>query len=380
MERIIYLDNSATTKPFDEIKGIYQKCMVDFYNPSALYGPAILERKKIELARKNICEKIGGENGTIIFTSGATEANNLAIGGINYAGGAELVISEGEHPSVYAKAKALELQGVNVKYVPLNQDGTVNFEILKKCVTNKTAMVSIMMVSNETGAINDIKQINKTIKSINPKVIFHVDGVQALGKLPIDLMDLGIDLFTISAHKIHGPKGVGALWIKSGTKLHQIIFGGGQESNMRSGTENVAGIFGFEYAVKKSIEDLENNYKIVASFKEQIIKELKDQNIEFLINGAKTSPYILSICVPGIRGEVLVHELEKHNLYISTGSACSSKKSDNRTLASMGRTVEQIKGAIRISFSAYDSNNMQNVGKIIAAEIKQLKQKIEGKQ
>lgn len=379
MERIIYLDNSATTKPFDELKDIYQSNMANFYNPSALYGPAIIERKKVESARKNICEMIGGENGTIIFTSGATEANNLALGGINYAGGAELVISEGEHPSVYAKAKALELQGVKVKYVPLKQDGTIDVEMLKHYVTGKTAMVSIMMVSNETGAINDIKQINKTIKSINPKAIFHVDGVQALGKLPIDLMDLDIDLFTISAHKIHGPKGIGALWIKNGAKLHPIIFGGGQESNMRSGTENVAGILGFEYAVKKSIEDLKNNSQIVDGFKEQIINELKDQNIKFLRNGTNASPYILSICVPGIRGEVLVHELEKHNIYISTGSACSSKKSDNRTLASMGRTEEQIKGAIRISFSAYDNYNMQNVGKIIASEIRQLKQKIEGK-
>ena len=172
MERIIYLDNSATTKPFAEVEQFYKEQMDNFYNPSALYAPAVSVRKKIEQARKHIAELLGGENGTLYFTSGATEANNLVLGGINYAGGAELVVSEGEHPSVYAKAKSLQNSGVVVKYLPLEDTGKVQTTAINKYVTNKTALISVMLVSNEVGAINNIKEMVTQAKKINPKVFF----------------------------------------------------------------------------------------------------------------------------------------------------------------------------------------------------------------
>ena len=379
MERIIYLDNSATTKPFAEVEQFYKEQMDNFYNPSALYAPAVSVRKKIEQARKHIAELLGGENGTLYFTSGATEANNLALGGVNYAGGAELVVSEGEHPSVYAKAKSLQNSGVVVKYLPLEDTGKVQAIAINKYVTNKTALISVMLVSNEVGAINNIKEMVTQAKKINPKVLFHVDGVQAVGKIPVDLMDLGVDLFTISAHKIHGPKGVGALWVKKGINIHPLVFGGGQELGLRSGTENTAGILAFEYALQKVIRDLHSNYKKVKNDKDKLFELLQNNQVEIINNSTDSSPYILSLSIFGLRGEVLVHELEKFNIYISTGSACSSKKPDNRTLIAMKRTEEQIKGTIRISFSAYDDYDIDYIANIMSQEITKLKTKISGK-
>ena len=377
MERIVYLDNAATTKPFDELIDIYSMCQKEFYNPSAIYDISVSVKKKIEKARTNICNLLGGEDGKLIFTSGATEADNMALNMLHYRDSQNIAVSIGEHPAVYQKVKQIENMGIKVNYIPLDSSGRVNPELLENYIDAKTALLSVMMVSNETGAINDIKKITQIAKQINPNILVHVDGVQAVGKIDIDLLYLGVDMFTISAHKIHGPKGVGALWIKNRININPTIYGGGQENGYRSGTENVVGILSFDYAASKIIKDIRNNTKNVEKQRKTLLEQLDKAQINYTLN-SNDSPYILSLSISGLRGEVLVHSLEKHGIYISTGSACSSKKPDNRTLISMGRTPDEIKGTIRISFSGYDNYNMEDVGKIIADEIKKLIHKIKG--
>ena len=376
MEKMYFLDNASTTKPFDEIKDLYDECAQNFYNPSALYDKAVLVRKKIETARKNICKYIGGEEGTLYFTASATEANNMAISSVKYHS-KELVVSALEHPAVYEVAKSFQNAGVSVKFLDYTSNG-ITIEEIKSKVTKNTALVSMMHVSNEAGIINDIKLLTKEIKKINPKIIVHVDGVQAFGKIPVDLMDLGVDMYTLSAHKIHGLKGVGALWVKNHVNVAPIIYGGGQESGVRSGTENVLGILAFELAAKKVSSDVFKNAEIARKQKQTIIDGLNKNNVKYVINGDSCSPYILSISVDGLRGEVLVHSLEKYGIYIATGSACSSKKTENRALENLGRTPSQIKGSIRISFSAYNNYDLTEVADIIAKEINKIVKTIKG--
>lgn len=376
---LFYLDNAATTKPFVETAKIYNDVLNDYYNPSALYAPALLVRKKIENARKHMAEVLGGENGKIIFTASATEADNMALNMVKIKKDNSLVVSVGEHPAVYSYAKKLENDGLSVIYLPLNSDGTIDIEKLKTSVTKNTQMVSIMHVSNETGAINNIKEIVKIVKSINANTLVHSDGVQAVGKVKIDLMDLGVDMYTFTAHKIHGPKGIGALWVKNGINMKPIIYGGGQENGLRSGTENVFEILAMDYALEKVCRDYKINLEKIENANKTFMTEFNKYNINYTLNSKNGSPYIINMSIDGIRGEVLVHELEKYNIYISTGSACSSKKPDNRTLSALKLSADQIKGTIRISFSAYEDYDYAKLAKIIATEIIDLTKRIRGK-
>lgn len=375
MEKMIYLDNAATTKPFDEIGKIYCACQQNFFNPSAVYGKAVDVRKQIDQARQTICACLGGTHGKIIFTASATEADNLALSSFRPRANNSMAIFVGEHPAVYNKAKSLENLGANVIYLPSNEQGQVSD--IEKHITPNTTFVSIMHVSNETGAINDIAKIVKTIRKIAPKAIIHSDGVQACGKITVNLRELDVDMYTISAHKICGAKGVGALWVRNGININPIIWGGGQENSIRSGTENVAGILGLEYCVKKVCSEISNNFDKVSNYRQMLIEKLQQFGVEFNVNG-NGSPYILNITFPYIRGEVLLHSLENYGIYISTGSACSSKKPDNRTLKAMGKTPEQIKGTVRISFSAYEDVDIDYVAQIVASQVKDLQKKIKG--
>ncbi len=375
MEKIVYLDNAATTKPFAEISKITTDCMVDFYNPSAVYSLGISVRKKIEEARKNICKSLHGEHGFLIFTASATEADNLALNHFKPRANNSLAVFIGEHPAVYNKAKAFENVGAKVVYLPADETGEL--KNISDYLDNSISLVSIMHVSNETGVINDIASIVKIVKKINPKALVHVDGVQAFGKINVNLRELGVDMYTISAHKIYGPKGIGALWMKNGININPSIYGGGQESNLRSGTENVAGILSLEYCAKRVTEELLDNFKKVEKYKIQLIQELINNNVEFTVNGMG-SPYILNITINDTRGEVLLHSLERYNIYISTGSACSSKKPDNRTLKAMGKTDKQTQGTVRISFSPYQELDIPKIAQIIATEVKDLQTKIKG--
>lgn len=348
---MIFLDNASTTRLCSEAKSEIEKSHDLFYNPSAVYGKSLEIRKMLDEAKQNICRALGvSYNNNLIITGSATEANNLAIFGSIKKTDSQLVFGAGEHPSVYNCALELKARGYNVVFAPLAKTGEVDLEILSKILEKPTAFVSIMTVSNETGAINNIQKISKLIRRTNPNAIFHSDGVQAFGKIPTNVLNMDVDLFSISAHKIGGPKGIGALYVKNIKKLKPIIFGGGQEFGLRSGTENTMFTLAFgEIAKSLKIKEYFDEINEIRNYVRNFF-EGKD-GVE--INSSKdASPYVLSLSFCGVRGETLVHVLEGENIILGTGSACSSKKGAlNRTLEEMGKTKEENEGAVRISFS-----------------------------
>ena len=376
MEKVYYLDNAATTKMFDDVLSLTQRFLnKEFYNPSAVYGPSVAIKREVEDARKKLLNYLGCENGNLIFTSSATEANNMVIFSQVNRPGKKLLFGAGEHPSVIECAKELERKGYSVDYIPLNETGAVDVEKFTAIVDRDVAFISVQHVSNETGAINDIQKLVKIAKQKNPDVMFHSDGVQAFMKFPYRVQALDVDYYTISAHKIGGPKGVGALFVKKNAKIKPYLFGGGQESGFRSGTENVFGIISFSQAARKMFSDIKRNYDIVEKYRQNFITELKNNNFEFVIHGNGV-PHTMNIVLKrGVRGETLVHALEVRGIYISTGSACSASKNFNRTLEAMGINKDEILSSVRISFSAYQEFDAKEVVKIIKEEI----EKLEGK-
>lgn len=348
---MIYLDNAATTMPSPStVKMCHRVLAEEYYNPSALYYPAVKIRNEIDGVRKTLASAVKCKDAEIVFTSGATEANNWAIfKGLKNKKG-NVIITEGEHPSVYESAAQLKNSGCELRIARLNTDGTVNVDELINLVDQNTSLVSVINVSNETGAINDVAKIAKQVKSKNNKLIFHSDGVQALCKVPIDLSGGIIDLYSMSAHKIGGLKGAGALYIRQGLNIAPLLYGGGQERSLRSGTENAMGILSF----KTALED----------FNSDGVSDLYDYTVSFLsdipeciINGGKESAsrFIISAGFKGIKSEILQHILHDEGVLIGLGSACSSKTKKNRTLDSMKVEKVYIDGNIRISFS-YDTN------------------------
>ena len=360
MEKIYYLDNAATTKTFDEIFDLMKKTNEEnFFNPSSSYRLAINTKKIYETARETLTKILRGNGGKLYFTSSATESNNTVFGGLNLRAGQTVLISKAEHPSVYNAAHNLEKKGVIVKEIPIDETGAVNFDEFKKLVSDKSvALVSIIHSSNENGRINDVKELCKYAKSVNKNIVFHSDGVQAFGKIKVNLLDLGVDLYTISAHKIYAPRGIGGLWIKSGVNISPLLLGGGQENGMRSSTENVLGAVAFAYAAKKIYDELDKNYNLVKSYKNEFLTILSSSAAaEFVkINSPQDelfNPYVVSISFKNIKGEVLASALEGDGILISTGSACSSKKAGNRVLEAMGIEMSYVIGSVRFSFSPY---------------------------
>lgn len=356
---MVFLDNASTTKPYAEVLNVMTEINTnEFYNPSALYGKSVQLTKQIETARKNIVSALGGSFfDTLVFTSGATEANNLVLRNLAKKNGT-LLVSVGEHPSVYNTALELKNNGYSVEFLKLNLNGTVNeTDLLQKLSAFSVVAVSFMHVSNETGAINDIKKLTRLVKEHNPNTLVHSDGVQAFGKIEINVTNLGVDYYTISAHKIGGPKGVGALYIKQGNKLKPFIIGGEQEKGMRAGTENVAGILGFEIAVKISMETLKQNYDAVQALNKTLKQELaKQAPFANVLNLQIASPYIVVISVKGVKSETLLHLLEEKEFLVANGSACSSRFSNNRILEAMGLDKSLTASSIRVSFN---QNNTQ---------------------
>lgn len=372
---MVYLDNAATTQAFDEVARVMQNysCKV-FFNPSAGYIQAVELSKEIEEARKLILKKLGASKGDIIFTGGATESNNLAIMGSVRNGKWEYVFSAGEHPSVFNTAKHLQELGYIVKFVPLQNNGQIDYEALKALVNEKTRLISVIHSSNETGAINDIKKINTIRQNLAPKALLHVDGVQAFCKFPFALDDLGVDLYTISAHKIHGPKGVGALYIKNKDGLKNIVYGGGQEKGLRSGTENVAGIMGMVTAIKmlNPVVNLEKVKNLKSIFLKEISSCKACKEISYL---DFASPYVISLSFKGVNGETLMRSVEKE-VIISTGSACSAKYAGNRVLKEIGLSDERIKSSVRVSFNAYQTEEeVRHGAKILVQAYEDLKER-----
>ncbi len=352
---MIYFDNASTTKISERALAVYNEVSNEcFFNASSLHKGGVAAKLKLENAREMIMDCINAPiGGKVLFCSGATEANNMTLFGLTKKN-QRVLVSVGEHPSIYNTATMLAQRGVEVDFVGLSEDGTVDLEDYKKKVASGNYdLVSVMFANNETGAINDIRLLCEIAKQANPSCVFHSDCVQAFGKVKVDVESLGVDSISLSAHKINGPKGVGALYIKKGVKFAPVVYGGGQEGNLRSGTENLPAICAFAEAAKERIEMLYDDYAAVLQLKQEIIKVFDDNNFEYKINGsANNSPYILSVSLAGVKGEVLVHKLEIDDIYIGTGSACSSKTSDNRILTAMKKSKNEILGNIRLSFSA----------------------------
>lgn len=348
---MIYLDNAATTPMCENaVKTYGEFAEKEFFNPSAIYKTGVLVHSKIDDARKVIANALGSDDpSTIIFTSSATESNNLAVFGSIRSNFRKLVFSQADHPSTYAVATELKNRGFEVVFCPLQQSGEIDYDALEKILDERTDFISFIHVSNETGAINDLHRINEIRKRKCPNSIFHADGVQAFSKIKINVDYFGVDLYTISAHKMFGPKGISSLYARKKSKLKSVIFGGGQEGSLRSGTENVPAIMAFKTAVE-NIGDISKNFENVKLLKQTFLDNLIETNCE--VNSRDNfSPYILSLSFNGVKGETLVHMLEQNEIYISTGSACSSKKIGNRVLDSMGKSKDEIVGSVRISFS-----------------------------
>lgn len=376
MERIFYLDNAATTKMFDEVKERASKFLCeDFFNPSAVYKQSVDVKREVENARGFLLDCLGASHDDkLIFTGSATEANNTVIFSQRNFAGKRYLFGAGEHPSVKECAKQLEMKGYKVEFIPLDKSGRIDEEKFKQMLGSDVAFVSVQHVSNETGAVNNIKKLVTLAKRANKDVKFHSDGVQAFMKFPIDVTDLGVDYYTISAHKIGGMKGVGALYIKKGTKVNTLIFGGGQENGLRSGTENVFGIASFAYAAEKMRKEQKQNFEKVKKMREELLLAFKENGIEYVIHGESGVPHTMNIMLEkSIRGETLVHALEKRGVLLSTGSACSATKHFNSTLEAMGVPNSEILASVRISISPYMDFDAKLIAKIVKEEIDKLK-------
>ena len=345
---MIYLDNAATTRPDAEIllknKDIYGE---NFFNPSALYRGGLDAKKRIETAREQIAAYFPKDY-EIVFTSCGSEADDTAI--LSFCKRGNFVTTAGEHSAVYQTFKALKARGADVRFAELNENGSVNESNLLSLIDDKTTFVSVVHVNNETGAINDINTLAEKIKALNPSVIFHSDGVQAFGKIPFSLGKC-VDLYSISAHKIGGVKGVGALIKRKKLNLTPLIYGGGQESGLRSGTENVFGIAVFGDAAEKKRKNLKDNYEIAKNNKSLFLSLIKDDDLK-IITSRNSSPYIVSLSAVGLRGEVILHMLEEKGVIVGTGSACSSRNRYSRVLAACGYDKAVLDGALRISTTA----------------------------
>lgn len=348
---MIYLDNAATSKPDEECLKRAEKYLYDFYyNPSALYAEGYNIQLELRNARKNILSLIAScENFELIFTSCGTEADNQAIFGAGRRG--NVVTTLGEHSAVFSAVNELSSRGTEVRFAKLNSDGSVDLNSLLSLVDEKTSLVSVIHASNETGAVNDIEKISAAVKAKNPHTAFHSDGVQAFGKI-IFRLSKNIDLYSVSAHKIGGIKGCGALIKRKQFALKPYIFGGGQESGARSGTENVFGIKDFEFAALKRFEKIQENYK-KARILNDLLWEKLDKTLFERISPVDNSPYILTVGAEGVRGETILHEADDAGLIIGTGSACASneKRRYSRVILACGVKESLADGILRLSLS-----------------------------
>lgn len=359
-DRKIYLDNAATTIPRESVIKTVSEAMRESYNPSALYLDALKISNKISAAREVVKSALGARDGELIFTSGGTESNNMALTCSRKKKGSRVIIGEGEHDSVFKTASVL--RDVEVVFAPIKPDGGVDEEKFKALLCDNVSFVSIMHVSNETGAVNDIEKLAKLTKRASKNAIFHSDGVQAFLKEDVDLAKLGVDLYSVSAHKVHGPKGIGALYIKRGTPIRPLLTGGGQEKGLRSGTESYPLIAGFCEAVK-SFDPTEREQ--VANFKAELLEKLLDSvDGVRVISPASGVPNILTLAFEGVRGEVLLHSLEDYGILVGTGSACASHH-ESRFKRLFALEDGYVDGVIRMSFSI--DNDMSEIDYIVSA-------------
>lgn len=351
-----YLDNSATTavcKAAAE-KALYM--MTDNYgNPSSLHKMGIRAEEEVEKAREIIAHTLSVDSREIIFTSGGTEANNTAVFGAAQAlrrRGDRVIVSAVEHPSVHESAKRLSELGFDVHYAPVDKDGAVDIEALKALLNNKTILVSVMAVNNETGTIQPIERVSKLVHKLSPEALFHCDAVQAYCKMPLKPQKYGVDLMTVSAHKIHGAKGAGALYIRSGARISPLLYGGEQQKKLRPGTESAPLIAAFGAAAAEADIQADSGYiRELSSYALGLLRQTDGISIN---SPADALPYIINISAEGIRSETMLHHLESTGVYISSSSACAKGKR-SYVLEAMGLSDSRIDSSLRISFSKYNT-------------------------
>lgn len=360
---MIYLDNSATTRPYEAVIKTLDHLMREEYgNPSSLHRMGLNSEKAVRKARQQIARCLEATDKQVIFTSGGTESDNLAIfGAVNARSrmGKHLITSVIEHPAVLEACRKLESQGYLVDYMPVDQNGMVRPADVDAAMTDQTLLISLMHVNNEIGSIQPIGEI----AALKKTAWLHLDCVQSFGKLPLSADRA--DLISISGHKIHGPKGIGALYAAKNIRLLPQMVGGGQEFGYRSGTENVPAIAGFGLAAQMADETMVARQTYVAGLKARLSAGILDAIPDLIVNSPEhSSPYILNISFLGTRGEVLLHQLEQHGIYVSTGAACSSnKKGKSHVLKALGRTEKEIDGALRFSFSEF--NTMEQMDEVL---------------
>lgn len=376
-KRDIYLDNSATTRCFPEAAALMNEIFLEDYgNPSSMHHRGVTAERRVLEAKKTLAGLLKVKEKNLYFTSCGTESDNLAIIGGALAAqrrGRHLITTRIEHPAVLEAMKYLEAQGFEITYLGVDRDGLVSAEEVAAAVRPDTILVSVMHTNNEIGSVQPIEEIGRAVKAVNPRVLFHVDAVQGFGKALILPKRMHIDLLAASGHKIHGPKGVGLLYVADGVRLEPLLHGGGQQGGMRSGTENVPGIAGMALAAKLLCGNLDEDRQRLFAMKNRLIDRLREiPDIEFNGRTDETAaPHILSVRVRGVRAEVLLHALEDKGIYVSSGSACSSNHPrPSETLAAIGTPASEMDNSIRMSLSVMNTMEemdaaAQAVGEIV---------------
>lgn len=359
---MLYLDHCATTPPWPEVVDTIADCMRKYYgNPSSLHRVGVEAEGLLIKAREVIASALAVKPTEIIFTSGGTESNNMSVKGVAsfYRNrGRHIITSQIEHASVYEAYRQLEDEGYKVTYLPVDETGAVKAEDVAAAITDDTILVSLMAVNNETGRLQPVEEVGKLLKN-HPKIIFHVDAVQALGKLRVNPKQWNADLASFSAHKFRGPKGIGFLYRREGLKLSPLMAGGGQEQGLRSGTENVPLIVGMAKAVRMAVERQDKGYKQMAAMRAKLVYRLNEMEgirLHGSVDPKGMAPHVVSFSCPGYKPEVLIHALEAKGIYISTRSACASGESKpSRVLEAMGMRGEEAISGLRVSFSAEET-------------------------
>jgi len=357
----VYFDNSATTRVLDSVKDVVVRVMTEDYgNPSSRHRKGMEAEGYVRQAAAEIARTLRVKDREILFTSGGTESNNMALIGCamaNHRAGKHIISTGVEHASVYNPLAFLERKGFEVTYLSVDKEGHISLEELKQAVRPDTILVSVMYVNNEVGAIEPVEEIAALVHKENPAILFHVDAIQAYGKLIIRPKKQGIDLLSVSAHKIHGPKGAGFLYIDERVKINPLLYGGGQQRDMRSGTENVPGIAGLGVAAKEMYRNHEEKIAYIADLKNYLIEKLEALEGVTVnsLRGMESAPHIVSASFEGIRGEVLLHALEDKGIYVSSGSACSSNHpAISGTLRAMGVKKDLLDSTLRFSLCVFN--------------------------
>lgn len=357
----IYLDNSATTKPYKEVVQAVVDCMLYFYgNPSSIHSLGEKAKEKLKSYRKVVADTLGAEEEEIIFTSGGSESNNFILKGFLKPGD-HLITTCIEHSSILNMCSKLEQNHIEVTYLSVDSIGMVNLHELKESIRKNTRLISVMHVNNEIGVIQDIEAISRLIKQTDTNIMFHVDAVQSYGKLPIDVNKLGIDLLSVSAHKLHGPRGIGAAYIRKGLSPKPLIDGGGQELGLRSGTENLPAAAGFAEAASIMNDNLQKNLACVTKLRNYLIEKLGAvEGIKINSCPEHCLPHVFNISAVGIRSGKILFYLDTREIYVSKSSACSARKlTDSHVLKAIGLKQEEIMGGLRISFS--EENTIEDI-------------------